>query len=129
MVLCHSKSCWSLGQICPLGMSAQAVMSQEHHPYAKEIVEGRASNLSDYYHYGIVSCRSRDVWKSLVYRYKYSIQVSSIQKRKATSQKTHLRPRFQTRLFELYYAKSFSFSHAHLMDKIYPMPFGLSVCF
>lgn len=109
MVLCNSKSCWPVGQICPLRVSAQAVISQEHHPYAKEIVEGRASNLSVLHYCGIVSFVSGDVWKYLVYHYKYSIQVSSVQKRKTTSQKTHLKPRFQTRLFELYHAKSFFF--------------------
>lgn len=65
----------------PLGISAQAVTPQEHHPYAKEIVGGRASNFSVSHHCEIVSFRSGDVRKHLVYHYKCSIQVSCIQKR------------------------------------------------
>lgn len=56
--------------------------------------------------------------------------VSSIisTEKNTTSQKIYLKPRFQNRLLELCHAISF-FSHAYLIDKVYPTPFGLSVCF
>lgn len=56
--------------------------------------------------------------------YKYSIQVSSILKKKPTSFKIHLKPRFHDRLLELYYVIAF-LSYAYLMGKNYPTSFEL----